>query len=233
MARVENSPQIAMRLKTLAPFEIGFDCKPQRFLKSGEETIVFTQSNSVFNQYGEVALPVISIFYRESVSVKIGDIKIDLFGLWYINENILDKYLVKHGEGAYATDFDLEYIRFKVNSAGLNVSDFNECLDNCGGNATKLYEDFSSKSSITVEQLYGIIGYENDIFQPAFDDFLASDLESCVSLDSDTLNAYNESGDQNELINLPKFPVFEPGETKIECEGGLRRIEIVPRWWEI
>ena len=31
MARVENSPQISIRLRTLAPFEISFDCKPQRF----------------------------------------------------------------------------------------------------------------------------------------------------------------------------------------------------------
>ena len=31
MARVENSPQITMRLRTLAPFEISIDCKHQRF----------------------------------------------------------------------------------------------------------------------------------------------------------------------------------------------------------
>ena len=40
MSRVENSPQIAMRLRTLAPFDIGFDCKPQRFVKAGENAVV-------------------------------------------------------------------------------------------------------------------------------------------------------------------------------------------------
>jgi phage-related protein len=66
MARVENSPQIAMRLRTLAPFEIGFDCKPQRFLKSGETPIVFlpdlVQQHKISNQYGQTAVPLIKIF---------------------------------------------------------------------------------------------------------------------------------------------------------------------------
>ena len=76
LARVENSPQIAMRLRTLAPFEIGFDCKPQRFLKSGENPIVFNNDLSaeilsngikltIFNQYGFDALPLIKVYFFE------------------------------------------------------------------------------------------------------------------------------------------------------------------------
>ena len=62
MARVENSPQIAMRLRTLAPFEIGFDCKPQRFVKDGENAVVFDSDGSLYNEYGQVALPIIKVY---------------------------------------------------------------------------------------------------------------------------------------------------------------------------
>jgi phage-related protein len=67
MARVENSPQIAMRLRTLAPFNIGFDCKPQRFLKSGDTPIVIENplpitAYTVFNEYGQDCLPFISLY---------------------------------------------------------------------------------------------------------------------------------------------------------------------------
>ena len=67
LARVENSPQIAMRLRTLAPFEIGFDCKPQRFLKSGEQSIdlsaIYGNEThfSIYNQYGFESKPLIQI----------------------------------------------------------------------------------------------------------------------------------------------------------------------------
>lgn len=143
MARVENSPQIAMRLRTLAPFEIGFDCKPQRFLKSGENSVVFTKSVSLFNPYGQVALPL--VFLNGSIGAdstgwfKIGDCKVDI---WW--------------------------------------------LDNDG--------------------LY---------------------------LDSDTQNAYNNSGNQNLNINAPTFPVLKDGENQISWSDNITSVEIIPRWWEL
>ncbi len=71
LARIENSPAIAQRMRTLAPFEITFDCKPQRFLKSGEETVVlypteqddgFGVTHIINNQHGFPASPLIKIF---------------------------------------------------------------------------------------------------------------------------------------------------------------------------
>ena len=100
MARVENSPQIAMRLRTLEPFEIGFDCKPQRFLKSGENSVVFTESVSLFNPYGQVALPLIflkgSIGANSSGWFKIGDCKVDIW--WLDNDGL---YLDSDTQNAY------------------------------------------------------------------------------------------------------------------------------------
>ena len=77
MARVENSPQIAMRLRTLAPFEIGFDCKPQRFLKSGENKIILYENDllfndhAIYNEYGQDALPLISVYGSGTVIISV------------------------------------------------------------------------------------------------------------------------------------------------------------------
>ena len=138
MARVENSPQIAMRLRTLAPFEIGFDCKPQRFVKAGENAVVFTSNGSLFNQYGQIALPFITLYGQGAGRLTIGDCVVEV---------------------------------------------------------------------------------------KALDDVLY--------LDSDTQNAYNDKGNQNLNINAPVFPVLGDGEIQIAFSGGIERVEIIPRWWEL
>lgn len=138
MARVENSPQIAMRLRTLAPFEIGFDCKPQRFVKAGENVVVFTANGSLFNQYGQVALPFITLYGQGVGRLTIGDCVVEVKA-----------------------------------------------------------------------------------------------LDGTLYLDSDTQNAYNNNGNQNLNINAPVFPVLGDGEIPIAFSGGIKRVEIIPRWWEI
>ena len=138
MARVENSPQIAMRLRTLAPFEIGFDCKPQRFVKSGENAVVFQQKGSLFNQYGQIALPFITLYGQGVGRLTIGDCVVEV-----------------------------------------------------------------------------------------------KTLDGTLYLDSDTQNAYNDNGNQNLNINAPVFPVLGDGEIPIAFSGGIERVEIIPRWWEL
>ena len=138
MAMVENSPQIAMRLRTLAPFEIGFDCKPQRFLKSGENAIIFQEDGSLFNQYGQIALPFITLYGKGAGLLTIGNCIVEVKG-----------------------------------------------------------------------------------------------LDGVLYLDSETQNAYNNNGNQNLNINAPTFPVLDDGEINIAFTGGIERIEIIPRWWEL
>ena len=138
MARVENSPQIAMRLRTLAPFEISFDCKPQRFLKSGENAVVFTANGSISNQYGQIALPLITLYGNGTGTLTIGSCVVDV-----------------------------------------------------------------------------------------------KSLDGVLYLDSDTQNAYNDDGNQNMNINAPTFPTLPDGYTQIAFSGGIERVEIVPRWWEL
>lgn len=138
MARVENSPQIEMRLRVLAPFEIEFDCKPQRFVKSGENAVVFTESGSISNQYGQTALPLITLYGNGTGTLTIGSCVVDV-----------------------------------------------------------------------------------------------KNMDGVLYLDSDTQNAYNDNGNQNMNINAPVFPTFPDGETQIAFSGGIERVEIVPRWWEL
>ena len=138
MARVENSPQIAMRLRTLAPFEIGFDCKPQRFVKAGENAVVFTENGSLFNQYGQIALPFITLYGQGAGQLTIGDCVVEV-----------------------------------------------------------------------------------------------KELDGTLYLDSDTQNAYNNNGNQNLNINAPIFPTFPDGEIQIAFSGGIERVDIIPRWWEL
>lgn len=138
MARVENSPEIAMRLRTLAPFSIDFDCKPQRFLKDGENPVVFTANGSLFNQYGQVALPFITLYGQGPGRLTIGDCVVEVKA-----------------------------------------------------------------------------------------------LEGTLYLDSDTQNAYNNNGNQNLNINAPIFPTLPDGEIQIAFSGGIERVEIIPRWWEV
>ncbi len=95
LARVENSPQIAMRLRTLAPFSIGFDCKPQRFVKAGENAVVFTQNGSLFNQYGQIALPFITVYGHGSGSITIGDCVVQIksiSGLLHLDSETQNAY---------------------------------------------------------------------------------------------------------------------------------------------
>ena len=138
MARVENSPQIEMRMRVLAPFEIEFDCKPQRFLKSGENKTSFTASGSISNQYGQTALPLITIYGNGAGTLTIGDCVVEV-----------------------------------------------------------------------------------------------KNMGRVLYLDSDTQNAYNDDGNQNMNINAPYFPTLPDGETRIAFSGGINRVEIVPRWWEL
>lgn len=49
MARVTNGAEIIARINKLAPFEIEFDCKPQRFLTIGEESFTIKKNTTIEN----------------------------------------------------------------------------------------------------------------------------------------------------------------------------------------
>lgn len=98
MARVENSPQIAMRLSTLAPFEIGFDCKPQRFLKSGENSISFDGNGTIENVYGQNSMPLITVYGDGDGVLTIGNYTVSIESM----DGVL--YLDSETQNAYNND---------------------------------------------------------------------------------------------------------------------------------
>lgn len=142
MARVENSPRIAMRLRTLAPFDITFDCKPQRFLKIGESEVIPTESSDgrkeIFNEYGQTALPLVKVLGSGAGTLVVGDAE----------------------------------IRIK-------------------------------------------------------------ELDGQLFLDSETMNAYNNYGNQNSKISADRFPVLKGGTNFVYFDGGIQSVIFVPRWWEL
>ena len=58
-------------------------------------------------------------------------------------------------------------------------------------------------------------------------------IDESLTLDSDTQNAYKGTQNKNNTILAPEFPRLEPGENEISWQGGVEKIEIIPRWWTL
>lgn len=59
----------AVRLNKDGFFDLSFDCKPQRFLTSGEKTLTFTASNTLHNPTEYPSKPLIRIYGNGSVTI--------------------------------------------------------------------------------------------------------------------------------------------------------------------
>lgn len=72
-------PEVFVDL-TAAQFTITFDCKPERFLKSGEKAITVTSSKKIVNRTNFIAKPLLRC-YGPSGSVTINGVKVSLSGV--------------------------------------------------------------------------------------------------------------------------------------------------------
>lgn len=77
MAFVKSGPETEIRMRTLSPFTITFDCMPQRFLKSGERRIRLNSGSVLKNEWFN-ALPVFEISGTGAGKLTIGDVSIDM-----------------------------------------------------------------------------------------------------------------------------------------------------------
>lgn len=67
-----------IRRRILAPFTLSFDCKPQKFLKSGERTKIITKSGTVIRNQGFPAKPLITIYGSGTAKLQIGDYPVEI-----------------------------------------------------------------------------------------------------------------------------------------------------------
>ena len=78
LAVVENGVDYENRKDTLIPFDVDFDCKPQRYLKEGENPVEFSSDGNIFNGYGFTALPIIKVYGSGEGSVTIGSVTVEI-----------------------------------------------------------------------------------------------------------------------------------------------------------
>ena len=60
-----------------------------------------------------------------------------------------------------------------------------------------------------------------------------SNIGGSVTIDCDTMNAYNGAENRNSTITLSGWPTLPHGEANYSFSGGVERIEIIPRWWTV
>lgn len=103
MACVSNAPEISIRMHLLAPFDIKFDCMPQRFRRDGEQTIRFdTSGGSLYNQ-GFPSLPKITV-YGNSTSAASSEESAEAGKLQIGNYNVT----IKSIDGSVVLDSDTQ-----------------------------------------------------------------------------------------------------------------------------
>lgn len=71
MARLESAGDTDVRCGVLAPIKLKFDCKPQKYTKSGEFPLTFSKSGKLYNT-GMTALPLITVYGNGSGKIKVG-----------------------------------------------------------------------------------------------------------------------------------------------------------------
>lgn len=83
LARVSSGARLEQRLRRLAPFDIIFDCKPQRFLKNGEIKTTFSvlemeEGAYIYNQTGFNSKPLIEVSNSGAGTLKIGKYTVEI-----------------------------------------------------------------------------------------------------------------------------------------------------------
>lgn len=64
------------------------------------------------------------------------------------------------------------------------------------------------------------------------------EITDVITLDCQMQNAYRQLGDsaaenKNSVVSASVFPKLSPGDNGISFDGGITKVEIIPRWWEV
>lgn len=142
-ARISGQISVESIMEQAGTFTVTFDCKPQRFLVSGEHPITFPAAGTLRNPTMEIAKPLITVYGSSAGTLWIGDYAVEI-------------------------------------------------------------------KAITDQMI----------------------------LDCDSQNAYRKIGEgapenKNGSIYAPNFPELLPGNSLIRWDGGISKVEIIPRWWTL
>lgn len=81
LARVSSGPQTEIRMRRLAPFELTFDCKPQKFFLSGEFPVFLEAPGELYNAFGFNALPRITVHGNGPGTLSVEGVTVDIKAL--------------------------------------------------------------------------------------------------------------------------------------------------------
>lgn len=107
LARIVASPRLEPRVGLLAPFEVEFDCKPQRFLKYGDYPVRFAENGSLINvgwslinPTGFGTKPMIAVTGSGAGTLTIGRTTITLSECDGVVIDSEERDVMRHGEDA-------------------------------------------------------------------------------------------------------------------------------------
>lgn len=81
MAVVTSGPKTEIRMRSLAPFDLAFDCKPQKYLKSGERAVALAQSGAALYNPGMEARPLLTVYGQGAGTVAAGGRAVQLLDI--------------------------------------------------------------------------------------------------------------------------------------------------------
>ena len=81
LARISTGPKTEIRMRILAPFELTFDCKPQRFSRLGEWPVLYKAPGRLRNPYMFASEPLVKITGSGPGTVQIGTYPVKILEL--------------------------------------------------------------------------------------------------------------------------------------------------------
>lgn len=246
MARVESGAQIEPRLNRLAPFEISFDCKPQKFVKSGLSAINTTNGGKIYNEYGFETQPLFTIRLKAgnhnnregSGTVTIGKKTI------YIKTYTWSYKALSDAIEGYRLDYDITIDKLieNLHKIGVSTDELGSVLDameeelrkNVLGGEGAVFAELlreNANAGISLDNVWSALVMPEARWSLALQHLRHVSTTTVMYVDSETMEAYNELCGQNHNINAPEFLTLVPGENKISWSGDVVGVDIVPRWW--
>lgn len=122
MAFYEGGQDIESILNRFGRATISFNCKPQRYLKSGETAKTFTAAGTLTNITRMDALPLITVYGSGAGTVTVNDITVsidEIDGYIVLDCELMDAYKGTQNKNPYISAVD-----FPVLKAGINQISF-------------------------------------------------------------------------------------------------------------